>query len=59
MNSKAAQLREWDRDCPSVRTVCTLVRPEDVARTVAFFASEDSGFTTGHCIPVNGGAEMD
>jgi 3-oxoacyl-[acyl-carrier protein] reductase len=36
-----------------------LVRPEDVARTVAFFASDDSGFTTGHYIPVNGGAEMD
>jgi 3-oxoacyl-[acyl-carrier protein] reductase len=36
-----------------------LVRPEDVANTLAFLASEDSGFTTGHCIPVNGGAEMD
>ena len=36
-----------------------LVRPDDVAKTVAFFASEDSGFTTGHCVPVNGGAEMD
>jgi NAD(P)-dependent dehydrogenase (short-subunit alcohol dehydrogenase family) len=36
-----------------------LVRPEDVARTVAFFASEDSSFTTGHCIPVNGGVAMD
>ncbi len=36
-----------------------LVRPEDVARTVAFFASEDSGFTTGHTIPVNGGVVMD
>ena len=36
-----------------------LVRPDDVARTVAFFASEDSGFTTGHCIPVNGGVAMD
>ena len=36
-----------------------LVRPEDVARTVAFLAAEDSGFTTGHCIPCNGGAEMD
>jgi 3-oxoacyl-[acyl-carrier protein] reductase len=36
-----------------------LVRPDDVARTVAFFASEDSGFTTGHYIPVNGGVAMD
>jgi 3-oxoacyl-[acyl-carrier protein] reductase len=36
-----------------------LVRPEDVAKTVAFLASEDSGFTTGHYIPVNGGLAMD
>ncbi|MGA8570838.1 MAG: SDR family NAD(P)-dependent oxidoreductase [Desulfobaccales bacterium] len=36
-----------------------LVRPDDVARTLAFLASDDSGFTTGHCIPVNGGVEMD
>jgi 3-oxoacyl-[acyl-carrier protein] reductase len=36
-----------------------LVRPAEVARTVAFLASEDSGFTTGHYIPVNGGLSMD
>jgi 3-oxoacyl-[acyl-carrier protein] reductase len=36
-----------------------LVRPEDVARTVAFFASDDSACTTGHYIPVNGDAAMD
>ena len=36
-----------------------LVRPDDVARTVAFFASDDSGFTTGHYVPVNGGVAMD
>jgi NAD(P)-dependent dehydrogenase (short-subunit alcohol dehydrogenase family) len=36
-----------------------LVRPDDVAETVAFFASDDSGFTTGHYIPVNGGVAMD
>ncbi len=36
-----------------------LVRPEDVARTVAFFASDDSGFTTGHYIPLSGGVTMD
>ena len=36
-----------------------LVRPDDVARTVAFLASEDSGFTTGHYLPVNGGVAMD
>jgi NAD(P)-dependent dehydrogenase (short-subunit alcohol dehydrogenase family) len=36
-----------------------LVRPEEVAKTVAFLASEDSGFTTGHYLPVNGGLAMD
>jgi NAD(P)-dependent dehydrogenase (short-subunit alcohol dehydrogenase family) len=36
-----------------------LVRPDDVAKTVAFLASEDSGFTTGHYLPVNGGLAME
>ncbi len=36
-----------------------LVTPEEVANTIAFLASEDSGFTTGHSIPVNGGLAMD
>jgi 3-oxoacyl-[acyl-carrier protein] reductase len=36
-----------------------LVRPEEVAKTVAFLASEDSAFTTGHCLEVNGGLAMD
>ncbi|MCW2511325.1 MAG: Short-chain dehydrogenase [Mycobacterium sp.] len=36
-----------------------LVRPEEVAQTVAFLASEESGFTTGHYLPVNGGLSMD
>jgi 3-oxoacyl-[acyl-carrier protein] reductase len=36
-----------------------LVSTTEVAKTVAFLASEDSGFTTGHYLPVNGGLEMD
>jgi NAD(P)-dependent dehydrogenase (short-subunit alcohol dehydrogenase family) len=36
-----------------------LVRPDEVAKTVAFLASADSGFTTGHYLPVNGGLGMD
>ena len=36
-----------------------LVHPDEVARTVAFLASEESGFTTGHYLPVNGGLSMD
>jgi 3-oxoacyl-[acyl-carrier protein] reductase len=36
-----------------------LVRPDDVARTLAFFAGDDAGFTSGHSIPVDGGVAMD
>lgn len=36
-----------------------LVSPAEVAKTVAFLASEDSGFITGHCLEVNGGLAMD
>ena len=36
-----------------------LVSPEEVAKTVAFLASDDSGFITGHCMEVNGGLAMD
>ena len=36
-----------------------LVRPDDVAKTVAVFASDGSACTTGHYIPVNGGVAMD
>jgi 3-oxoacyl-[acyl-carrier protein] reductase len=36
-----------------------LVRPDDVARTVAFFAGDDSGFTTGQYISLSGGVVMD
>ncbi len=51
----AERLRELAAAAPIGR----LVRPDDVARTVAFLASEDSGFTTGHYLPVNGGLAMD
>jgi NAD(P)-dependent dehydrogenase (short-subunit alcohol dehydrogenase family) len=36
-----------------------LVRPGEVAHTVAFLAGEESGFTTGHYLEVNGGLAMD
>ncbi|WIX82207.1 SDR family oxidoreductase [Amycolatopsis carbonis] len=36
-----------------------LVRPAEVARTIAFFAGDEAGFTTGTYAPVNGGAAMD
>jgi 3-oxoacyl-[acyl-carrier protein] reductase len=36
-----------------------LVRPEEVARTIAFFAGEEGSFATGSYAPVNGGLSMD
>ena len=51
--------REQMHELAAATPMGRLVRPDDVARTVAFFASDDSGFTTGHSIPVNGGVEMD
>jgi 3-oxoacyl-[acyl-carrier protein] reductase len=36
-----------------------LVTPDEVAKTLAFLASEDSGFTTGHYFPIDGGLTMD
>jgi 3-oxoacyl-[acyl-carrier protein] reductase len=51
----AEQIRELGAANPMGR----LVRPDEVAGTVAFLASEDSGFTTGHYLPINGGLAMD
>jgi 3-oxoacyl-[acyl-carrier protein] reductase len=36
-----------------------LARPNEVAKTVVFLASDDSGFTTGHYLPVSGGFGME
>ncbi|MGH3966840.1 MAG: SDR family NAD(P)-dependent oxidoreductase, partial [Mycobacterium sp.] len=52
---EAGEVRQLGATNPMGR----LVRPEEVAKTVAFLASEDSGFTTGHCMEVNGGLAMD
>jgi NAD(P)-dependent dehydrogenase (short-subunit alcohol dehydrogenase family) len=34
-------------------------RVQGIARVIAFFASDDSGFMTGTYAPVNGGLAMD
>jgi 3-oxoacyl-[acyl-carrier protein] reductase len=36
-----------------------IATPDDVARAVAFYAGDDSGFITGATAPVNGGLDMD
>jgi len=47
------------RQLGATNPIGRLVRPDEVAKTVAFLASEDSGFTTGHYMEVNGGLAMD
>jgi NAD(P)-dependent dehydrogenase (short-subunit alcohol dehydrogenase family) len=49
------QLRELGATNPMGR----LVHVGEVAKTLAFLASEESGFITGHYLPVNGGLAMD
>ncbi|CPR12060.1 short-chain dehydrogenase/reductase SDR [Mycobacterium bohemicum DSM 44277] len=52
---KAEELRRIGASNPMGRNV----RPDEIAKTVAFLASEDSGFITGHCVEINGGLAMD
>ncbi len=47
--------QSWIDDTPLAR----LQTPEDVAKVVAFLASDDAEFITGEAISVNGGAFMD
>ena len=58
---KAAQLvtAERMRKLAAATPMRRLVRPDEVAETVAFLASEASGFTTGHYLAVNGGLAME
>ena len=55
-----------DSDAPTVRQswidatpLARLETPDDVAKVVAFLASDDAEFITGEAISVNGGAYMD
>jgi len=44
-------IARFEQDTPLARPT----RPEDVAAAVAFLASDEAAFTTGHTLPVDGG----
>ncbi|MFB6963421.1 SDR family NAD(P)-dependent oxidoreductase [Streptomyces sp. NPDC056309] len=54
-----ADLDQEQQQRQAVQTVLgRLASPDDVARAVAFYAGDDSGFITGTTAPVNGGLVM-
>lgn len=55
----AALDREHQRRQAAQTALGRIARPDDVARAVAFYAGDDSGFITGTTAPVNGGLAMD
>jgi 3-oxoacyl-[acyl-carrier protein] reductase len=56
----AAALDEEQKRRQAAQTALgRIASPDDVARVVAFYAGDDSGFITGTTAPVNGGMVMD
>ncbi|MBV9228538.1 MAG: SDR family oxidoreductase [Chloroflexi bacterium] len=50
---------EYKQRVAAIAPLRRIAQPEDIARAIAFFASDDSGFMTGTYAPVNGGMAMD
>lgn len=53
---------EWDayvRSAVAGQAIERMATPEEIARAVLFFASEDSSFVTGTALPVDGGGVAD
>ena len=50
---------EQKQHLASMTPLGRIAQPEDIARAIAFFASDDSGFMTGTYMPVNGGMSME
>ena len=51
--------QEHKRRQAALTVLGRMASPDDVARAVAFYAGDDSGFITGITAPVNGGLAMD
>lgn len=50
--------QEFKQQQESFLPLGRLGRPEDIAKTIAFYASDDSSYITGSYTPVSGGGEM-
>ncbi len=57
--AKVALDEETQRRQAAATALGRIATPDDVARTVAFYAGEESGFITGTTAPVDGGLSMD
>ena len=50
---------EFEKQLVAMTPLGRVGTPEDIAKIVAFLASDDSGFITGEAVAVNGGSHMD
>ncbi|TDF93825.1 SDR family NAD(P)-dependent oxidoreductase [Paenibacillus piri] len=53
-----AQLEKMSAAIVAATPVRRIAQPEDIAKAIALYASEQSGFITGSYVPVNGGKDM-
>lgn len=52
------QVRQMETTFASLTPLKRIGQPEDIAKSIAFYVSEQSGFITGSYIPVDGGKDM-
>lgn len=57
-NATSGMPQEYKDKQASFVPMKRIAQPEDVAKAVAFFASDDSAYITGSYMPVSGGSEM-
>ena len=57
-NATSGMPQEYKDKQASFVPMKRIAQPEDVAKAVAFYASDDSAYITGSYMPVSGGSEM-